>query len=953
MARHLFPGWGDDLDDTDFACALAALGCMPFLNPVNGFPTGNYNTIAQRLIEEWLDEHLREKPVTQWLPPLGPDMYPVAPEASVLAQAWKKIAPRAHVARLSHPPIGVRFECYINSAAEAPMTSIHDILAFAPHVSSVFWPTDTGQIPTTWDWPLTVGFFDDDASRALRDTLSGSYHAQLRRHVSVMEAEQDVTLLLLPGTLEQSLSLPPPPSYVSIHTVVALGGADGTVGMVQLLDVLRQRMRAAAAAVLGVPEAARQAWLTELTAELGHNTPLDVALFLSGRGDPRSRPLVIGQAGAFRSAQLSEQVRRVTRRIAATTRLGSPSVNALLFSRSFSLDPTLITRGPDLLTIGPDLVAAVDERLALLPFDSEGGDATNLLATFEVARNAEAERPGEPRFFQANIFVAESGENKTSSYAVAGRVHRAHVSIGPPREDTAVADAPFPELEDEPGGHELDVHWVELTWGARGRPRAPQTARLHLPYRGRSNTVPFSFTPAEGLVEYVARLVVVHRGRVLQTALARVPVGAMSERAAGVRIQVESMIRTFEAAGLPGRGFDVAMVLNDTPEGHPLVAAIHDGSAAALPIGGDIDTLSRQIGRALDRYADAQDEGADLSLEDPRVLLRTLARKGNLLRGALRACETAGEYTRASRIQLISLKPDAVLPVELCYEGPAPNDDATVCPHAAEALGKQMDRCDPRCHGPTNEIICPFAFWALSKRIERHLPAVEVQREMGGVEYRALRNEEIQQWRTPLSLGASVLWAVHVRADVGGEGTIAKCEESLRQLFEDKVHRVRTWQDWRTAVSGRRPSMLALVAHIDQDEDDDVFLEIENEEKLTVAEIETEHVCITAPPGPLVVLLGCSTADQTLAPFTVISRFREKQAAIVVGTLGKVIGRHAALTAVTLLAELRAFSQRIGETPTSFADAFLTIRRKLMAEGKTMALGLIAIGDANWKLQRL
>jgi hypothetical protein len=135
------------------------------------------------------------------------------------------------------------------------------------------------------------------------------------------------------------------------------------------------------------------------------------------------------------------------------------------------------------------------------------------------------------------------------------------------------------------------------------------------------------------------------------------------------RVDVESVTRTFEAIEQPGRGFDVAMVFNDTVSG--LATMIRGGQATVLPLGADISALVTNIGQVLDRYANAQDADSPLDSEDTRTLLVSLAGKGRLLRDQIADCDPNGDFSSATRIQLVSAQRQLHFPADDNYISPS------------------------------------------------------------------------------------------------------------------------------------------------------------------------------------------------------------------------------------------------------------------------------------------
>ena len=100
-------------------------------------------------------------------------------------------------------------------------------------------------------------------------------------------------------------------------------------------------------------------------------------------------------------------------------------------------------------------------------------------------------------------------------------------------------------------------------------------------------------------------------------------------------------------------------------------------------------------------------------------------------------------------------------------------------------------------------------------------------------------------------------------------------------------------------------------------------------------------------PGPIVILLGCRTAAETETGYVHLARrFQQLSTAIVMGTLAKILGRHAAPVARELVAELVSVS----DANADFGTIMLKVRRRMLAKGYLMSLCLVALGDAEWRL---
>ena len=70
-------------------------------------------------------------------------------------------------------------------------------------------------------------------------------------------------------------------------------------------------------------------------------------------------------------------------------------------------------------------------------------------------------------------------------------------------------------------------------------------------------------------------------------------------------------------------------------------------------------------------------------------------------------------------------------------------------------------------------------------------------------------------------------------------------------------------------------------------------------------------------------------------------------AVIIVSTIATILGRHAGPAAAAIVQELKA---QEGNTNTTFGDVMLAVRRRLLADGIPMVLGLTSYGDADWRI---
>jgi formaldehyde-activating enzyme involved in methanogenesis len=100
--------------------------------------------------------------------------------------------------------------------------------------------------------------------------------------------------------------------------------------------------------------------------------------------------------------------------------------------------------------------------------------------------------------------------------------------------------------------------------------------------------------------------------------------------------------------------------------------------------------------------------------------------------------------------------------------------------------------------------------------------------------------------------------------------------------------------------------------------------------------------------SPIVLLLGCTTANAKVAFQSVAAAFESRgEAGIIVATSNLIYGPKAVDVAEMFLKQVAAVQD--GQT---FGDVMLAVRRAALADGIAMILCLSAYGDADWKLVR-
>ena len=101
--------------------------------------------------------------------------------------------------------------------------------------------------------------------------------------------------------------------------------------------------------------------------------------------------------------------------------------------------------------------------------------------------------------------------------------------------------------------------------------------------------------------------------------------------------------------------------------------------------------------------------------------------------------------------------------------------------------------------------------------------------------------------------------------------------------------------------------------------------------------IDASYVHIASTPPPIVMLLGCDTANvtTTTAYLSHVGVFRQADAALVLSTISTVLGTDAAQIAERLLVHLTEVTQR---KPQRFGEILVEVKRAAVADSLMIAL---------------
>jgi hypothetical protein len=954
MSRRQFGPWGLGLGADEFARALAALGVA-----LGRWPDADAAAILDRLRDpESLLPSGHEAGPDPWdLSPLlsdepDPWAHPArVPPAEALAVAWQQA-----VAML---PVEPWLEIEIRQAGwKLDLAWIADqLLVPSVRARSVYVRLDA-ITRVDWQWPLRVAFLEDDPASRVRtdfaaETVRSPWLGPLVEVLPAGPAPCDV-LVVPTGLRDGAPQLLHARRGLRANCLLFLRG----------LDEPWERVPAFVAAIRSVVDTGGVAFarvgphqdvdrLKGFVAELSHNRTFGAALQWP-RGDTGFRRALLFAQPDLLTEETVAKVRSELERVVAATAAEPPERPHTRSLRGIEPTPGAAPPGE---AARPEVRRGLADRLrADLSFTRETGGATEVS---DIARRAAPLRRAgalaevrSPRFVGARVFDLTDPASPRRLFAGlrAAAAHAVDVFIGPRERGGLTADRPFPEaaLPPSPTGHSLTVVFSEPVVA----PDA-QVGTLFLPPEGVSAPCRFFFRLPKGVNRMEARISVLYRNRVLQTAILRGEVVANPERVVAVgalAVTVEAVLRPVLSDLDARRPFDAALVLNHTTDGSPQVTAIAGDRAELISFTPGMDAEVQWFSDKLSHIALDPETYDSLTADGTVNLLRTLAQHGHLLYDAIVTDWSLGErITGARRIQLVATRPDAFVPLEFVYDRASPREDASLCPGAAEAL--ESGRCPSSCppNGDQKGVVCPVAFWCLNRVIERHAhdPRVRLDGHDFGLQ------TEPASGRASLSLYARALLGASARVDSVIPGGVAVVEQTLDQVTRHQVSEAEAWDQWATEVKAGSPSLMVLLVHHDIAPNDLPEIEIGEEKFLSVADLDRQYVVGPAQDRrPVVMLIGCKTAREEQVDFhSFVAGFRRNGAAAVIGTLATILGRHATPVTQGLI---EALEELMGSPPSGdglvLGDALLVVRRRLLAAGVPMALCLVSYGDADWQL---
>ncbi|MFC4035029.1 hypothetical protein ACFO3J_26680 [Streptomyces polygonati] len=491
-------------------------------------------------------------------------------------------------------------------------------------------------------------------------------------------------------------------------------------------------------------------------------------------------------------------------------------------------------------------------------------------------------------------------------------------------------------------------------------PRPVQLREVRLPADGPSEEAVFAVTTGAPGSAVSVRLTLLHRGRILQSGVLSATVGSTRPPS----FELESVVHA-DTDDLEARvPHDLALTLDRDTSGTPVVTTVTDSVAVEIRSPVELARTVAELAAMLSCPARSPDEYEGYTSPSYEELLISLAKSGSALfrglfgeRTGLVPAVDAAALREARRVSVLAARPEELLPLELVYDRPlrigGPLGEAgRLCPHAPSLPGAA--RCATDCpEHASPHVVCPFGFWGASKVIERHVSADRSARM--AKDFVLAVGPDVE--RHTVGFG-SLLAAACDRADHNGTRAWTAAVARLRTAFSPAFSTASTWRELAGQAQRLRdgsapPDGLLLVVHSEKLTEDfhrGMALSIGSDDRLWIRDTLAPLVVAEAAANPLVLLIGCGTAEGLTPLLGAPSRFLDSGAPGVVATLAPVLSRHIIPVAVELVSEIRRLADAPG-TGTLLGEALTSARAAALLRGEAWALALVGYGDTDWEVR--
>ena len=1010
MQKTIVGDWGSELEDRDYACALAALGVLEFRGSHQHSPSSNPVELA-RVLEE---EFTRGERTVIWRGRFGFYLNTtnenwrttVHEDAAALAAAWREYRGAVYHER-QLPRMGIPLAWRDRS----DLFDFNELYAWLNHddvglAALVLADQERRRSVGAWHWPLRVGVplgTEEWVLSALQTARSDYQWVEfLSRCYSVGGSRDSCDLLILTRDAAEAL-LTESRTHIRARFIVCLDEPPSSPAEIPDSFVeLRDRVQAAGLSIIGDLNDTQNIyrWFTDVIHDLSHDVPIHAVVGAVGRSTLNRDLVTLGNAWVLdqcRVLGLAKQQDYVANLLAYDQKVAFEHTSDPPDTSGGGEGEEPVFGGPGSGSSteppSPSLPDSLQKRLAddlrERMFTSESVDGVSAVEDLNQ-RQDDIERTRNPRWIQANAWRPDAPERNAPSLAPE-QWNLLTVHIGPTaqrRFDAAFPDhyidyrqgnvavsvqlhlqgaelialnETYPGLVDsselsDPRNREHVMYRlrVELARTETEESTAPPglaTSEITLPPVGNSTVAPFAVRPHDRVTEAKGSILIIHNNRILQTASVSIEIGETPDEGTGLNLVADAPIHPGGLEDLDERReYDVAILVSDIG-GKLHLTVQRDGKVKLVQLD-DLGSPISDLRKALEAASVNWDHAKSMSEQtDFADNLYTLAASGSALKKHL--VDRYGDSTNEwERIHLVPAT-NEFLPLEYVYDGPPPRSDATACPNILGAL--EREGCANALETPAGPSPCPNLKDS-SFVCPMHFWGFQKKKVIE-------RSGTIQPPASGMTQPAPVcvpskqpygklegmLFAASDRAFLF-ENDPPKRLAARASLIKDlgEISTIADAADWDEWRQKIKgnPNLLVLVVHTTKHRGVR-SLEIGDKRPLGYHEI-LQDVSGAAGRPQLLILLGCSAAEahENFQPYP--ERFRDAGVSIVLAPVATIRGADAVPIARRIT---QVLAERLGSPePIAFGDLLPILRRELLRKGHPGVMSIVGFGDGDWLL---
>ena len=812
-------------------------------------------------------------------------------------------------------PAAPRISVGIDAYHSNKILHVKKQLSAATGIDSVFIADRSLNKNINWSWPMRVGFLPDDDSQLLKSISADLYkRTHLFKPVTIGNHSDICDLLIVPSIQHLGML-----SYINrVGVLLIMSHEDQPSSFIDVRIKARKFQAGAIGVINNADKLDLHSFFHTFMDSFTHDQPLDRILSHTLGGPEKF--LLTSHPTFLKSFRISRQ----------------PSM--LIKKAKRALDLNLI--GKKTYAKTTSYIKTFKKHADAAGYDSEMAAATTMATEIRKVEDVmdRVSASEELRFLQAQVYEVIESDISLRNYSFRSEAqHQIKIRIGPGSIDWMCLQTPFPEEELD---DEQEFHKLSILLRSEHIEGSTQEKDIMVPNIGSSTEAIFNVNIIPRISIVQINVILFYKNKPIQYGLITGPISSSSKE---VKIIPGIELNVCEPANFDLSHCSESDITFYNTESNLIVRSKNKKNwEVSLS---DIDKFMEDVSDSLFKASKlSYIEPQSIFKDEGLLFLQKVASHGEYLRRNIFEGVPPQELESFKTVHVESPCSSIHFPVEFLYDGSPVKDDAKLCNKFSKS-----DDCKNSCdiHRSYSkeklDIICPHGFWGLKRIIERQLRKfIKKKNFHSNIAPEARKENHILPKINELVFAASDRINTTDRPDMIND-TITDLDE----IIKASPLIAKTWEEWKAHVKSNKPPLLLALPHNEKTNLNFEALEIGKDDLLQLNLINSNHVRSSdSDIYPIFLLFGCNTASSEIGFEDFIAEIRKQGAAIVVGTISKVLGRQAAPLSVEFV---RLLDELTTSTPVRFGELMKNFRHQALHNGNLMALSIVAYGDSTWE----